>query len=122
MTTYSELVKIFREKNAKPKGGWRYESWADSASDEQQVARLPYGTQGTYDVPAQAPIPNWRDLIREEGVQVGQQVKEGGRIYDNRKYFKPGGLVEPGVTHYAKYPKKKGFVWDLDKKNLENLK
>ena len=30
MTTYSELVKIFREKNAKPKGGWRYTSWADS--------------------------------------------------------------------------------------------
>ena len=26
---------------------------------------------------------------------------EGGRVYDTRKYFKPGGLVEPGVTHYA---------------------
>ena len=25
----------------------------------------------------------------------------GGRIYDTRKYFKPGGLVEPGVTHYG---------------------
>jgi hypothetical protein len=25
----------------------------------------------------------------------------GGRVYDTRKYFKPGGLVEPGVTHYA---------------------
>ena len=23
----------------------------------------------------------------------------GGRVYDTRKYFKPGGLVEPGVTH-----------------------
>ena len=27
---------------------------------------------------------------------------EGGRVYDTRKYFKPGGLVEPGVTHYGK--------------------
>ena len=34
---------------------------------------------------------------------------EGGRVYDTRKYLqggrvglKPGGLVEPGVTHYAK--------------------
>ena len=25
----------------------------------------------------------------------------GGRVYDTRKYFKPGGLVEPGVTHYG---------------------
>ena len=48
------------------------------------------------------PMPNIQDLIREEGIQVGQQVKDGGRIYDTRKYFKPGGLVEPGVTHYAK--------------------
>ena len=30
---------------------------------------------------------------------------EGGRVYDTRKYFKPGGLVEPGVTHYAKEDK-----------------
>ena len=27
--------------------------------------------------------------------------KAGGPVYDTRKYFKPGGLVEPGVTHYA---------------------
>jgi hypothetical protein len=27
---------------------------------------------------------------------------QGGPVYDTRKYFKPGGLVEPGVTHYAK--------------------
>ena len=68
---------------------------------EQQVASLPYGTQGTYGVPEETPMPNIQDLIREEGVQVGPQVKDGGRIYDTRKYFKPGGLVEPGVTHYA---------------------
>ena len=70
---------------------------------EQQVAR--FGTQETYGAPEEIPMPNWRDLIREEGVQVGQQVKDGGRIYDTRKYFKPGGLVEPGVTHYGQKPR-----------------
>ena len=48
------------------------------------------------------PMPNIKDLLREEGIQVGQQVKDGGRIYDTRKYFKPGGLVEPGVMYYGK--------------------
>ena len=44
---------------------------------EQQVAKqIPqYGTQGTYGAPEEIPMPNWRDLIREEGVQVGPQVK-----------------------------------------------
>ena len=37
----------------------------------------------------------------------------GGRVG-----LKPGGLVEPGVTRYGDYPKKKGFVWDLDKKEF----
>ena len=63
---------------------------------EQQVARLPYGTSGTYGVPESEPMPNIPDLIREEGVQVGQQVKDGGRIYDTRKYFNRGQLVQPG--------------------------
>jgi len=26
---------------------------------------------------------------------------KGGSVYNTRKYFKPGGLVEPGVTHYG---------------------
>jgi hypothetical protein len=72
-------------------------------SIKQLAASLPYGTSGTYGAPEETPMPNWRDLIREEGVQVGPQVKEGGRVYDTRKYFKPGGLVEPGVTHYGKF-------------------
>ena len=42
---------------------------------------------------------------------------QGGRVG-----MKPGGLVEPGVVHYAKYPKKKGFVWDLDKKEFRKPK
>ena len=52
---------------------------------ETQVASLPYGTQGTYGPPEQIDMPNIQDLIREEGVQVGPQVKDGGRIYDTRK-------------------------------------
>ena len=41
---------------------------------------------------------------------------EGGRVYDTRKYLqggrvgmKPGGLVEPGVTHYGKYVRREGI-------------
>ena len=98
-----------------------------------------FGTQDTYGAPEElSPTPNWRDLIREEGVQVGEQVKassnplnipahmqhqmeggqltpeefyqnqsipiterpltgaEGGRVYDTRKYFSRGQLVQPG--------------------------
>ena len=46
--------------------------------ERQRVAR--FGTQETYSAPVQEPMPNWRDLIREEGVQVGEQVAQGGRI------------------------------------------
>jgi hypothetical protein len=86
----------------KPEVPWWEEKHEPGPWDEQQVAR--FGTQETYGAPEElSPMPNWRDLIREEGVQVGQQVKDGGRIYDTRKYFKPGGLVEPGVTRYGDY-------------------
>ena len=44
-----------------------------------------------------SPMPNIPDLLREEGIQVGEQVAEGGRVG-----LKPGGLVEPGVTHYGR--------------------
>ena len=82
---------------------------------EQQVAKqIPqFGIQGTYSAPEQIDMPNIQDLIREEGIQVGPQVKEGGRIYDTRKYFKPGGLVEPGVTHYATKDIKFGSGTDI---------
>ena len=40
---------------------------------------------------------------------------EGGRVYDTRKYFKPGGLVEPGVTHYGeKKPDVLGRVYKVE--------
>ena len=107
---------------------------------EQQVAGLQYGNQYTYGPYEEVPMPNIQDLIREEGIQVGPQVKDGGRIgfkhggswadwmsnhsdqmtfeeylqidmdkpihpinksaggriYDTRKYFSRGQLVQPG--------------------------
>ena len=69
----------------------------EDPSIKQLAASLPYGTQGTYGAPEETPMPNIQDLLREEGIQVGQQVKDGGRVG-----MKPGGLVAPGVTHYAK--------------------
>ena len=133
---------------------------------EQQVASATFGAGYAPGAPEETPMPNWRDLIREEGIQVGPQVKAprnekqvaglsesfpgtftsyndavsegfqgtreewlqqqsipqidrpftgqaGGRVYNTRKYFKPGGLVEPGVTHYATKVKgfEKGNVW-----------
>ena len=83
--------------------------------NDTQVARAPRSSPGH--IPFMAPelqedinpIPNTPDLLREEGIQVGQQVKDGGRIYDTKKYLqggrvglKPGGIVEPGVMYYAK--------------------
>ena len=52
--------------------------------ERQQVA------EGAF-APERMEMPNWRDLIREEGVQVGEQVAEGGRIG-----FDSGQLVQPG--------------------------
>ena len=45
-----------------------------------QTASFPhrYGTQDT-----EMPMPNIQDLIREEGIQVGPQVKDGGLIRQN---------------------------------------
>ena len=133
---------------------------APDPSFKQQVAR------GPAHVPFMAPelqenispMPNIPDLLREEGIQVGPQVKassikqqvasnplnipahmqhqldegqltpeefyqhqsipqserpltgaEGGRVQ-----YKPGGLVEPGVTHYATSPvKTKKFKYKI---------
>ena len=43
----------------------------------------------------------WQDYPTDDDIPSVQKVAEGGRIYDTRKYFKPGGLVEPGVEHYG---------------------
>ena len=48
-----------------------------------KTASLPYGTQGTYGAPEETSMPNIQDLIREEGIQVGPQVKDGGLIRQN---------------------------------------
>ncbi len=67
----------------------------EDPSIRQLATSNPYG----YSVadPELSPMPNIQDIIREEGIPVGPQVnKDGGRVG-----MKPGGLVEPGVTHYA---------------------
>ena len=71
---------------------------APDPSIKQLAKQIPqYGSPGTYGESFfEEDMPNIQDLIREEGIQVGQQVKDGGRVG-----MKPGGLVEPGVTHYA---------------------
>ena len=62
---------------------------------ETQVAR--FGTQETYGAPEElSPMRNWRDLIREEGIQVGEQVAEGGRIG-----FKHGGSWADWMSNHS---------------------
>ena len=68
--------------------------------NEQQVA------MGTGSV-----IPEEFDELSPREEQYYQQgpfstredflAAKGGSVYNTRKYFKPGGLVEPGVTHYG---------------------
>ena len=58
-------------------------------------------------------MPNIPDLLREEGIEVGEQVKDGGRID-----MKPGGIVEPGVVHYGK--KDKMTLVDLKKEGIKS--
>ena len=121
----------------------------EDPSIKQLAKHIPqYGIQETYGAPEEIPMPNWRDLIREEGVKVGPQVKDGGRIgfkhggswadwmsnhsdqmtfeeylqmdmdkpvhpinksAGGRVQYKPGGLVEPGVTHYGKFVRREGI-------------
>ena len=79
MESYEQLVKRFREKNSKPKTNWRYESWSGDTqpSEKKDPWYLwPYRQAQKWD----------KILGLEEGGRAG---------------MKPGGLVEPGVTHYA---------------------
>ena len=81
---------------------------------EQQVAGLSESFPGTFTSYQDAVYDGFQGT-REEWLQQ-QSIPQidrpftgqaGGRVYNTRKYFKPGGLVEPGVTHYAK---KTGFA------------
>ena len=87
MTTYSELVKRFREQNSKQsKTSWRYESWADSARDAQQVAeRSQWMEKPLEPAPWDKPETPWWE---EKHEPAPWDAKEGG-------------IVEPGVTHYG---------------------
>jgi len=165
MTTYSELVKRFREQNSKQsKTSWRYESWADSARDAQQVAeRSQWMEKPLEPAPWDKPeVPWWEEKhepapwdeqkmaglsesfpgtftsyndavsdgfqgTREEWLQQQSipQIErpltgaQGGRVYDTRQYFKPGGIVEPGVTHYSKDDE---LVYDRETKRMRKAR
>ena len=71
---------------------------------EQQVASAKFGEGYAPGAPEQIDMPNIQHIIREEGIQVGQQVKDGGRIYDTRKYFNGGQVGTPTgmVTEYGR--------------------
>ena len=84
---FQGTMEEFMQIQSIPQGDRPLTGKMDSSS-ESQVASLPYGTQGTYGAPEQIDMPNIQDLIREEGVQVGEQVAEGGRVG-----MKPGCLV-----------------------------
>ena len=61
--------------------------------DAQQVASLPYGTYGTQDTYRpyeERPMPNIQDLLREEGIQVGEQVRVPQNLGQR---YNIGGLV-----------------------------
>ena len=49
------------------------EQFVEDSKELQRVA------EGAF-APERIEMPNWRDLIREEGIQVGEQVAEGRRI------------------------------------------
>ena len=76
---------------------------------ETQVAGLSESFPGTYTSYQDAVYDGFQgtreEWLHQQSIQQKDRPftgKAGGRVYDTRKYFKPGGLVEPGVTHYAK--------------------
>ena len=98
MTAYSELVKSFRAKNSKPKTGWKYESWGNpkverlAASNPLNIpAHMQHQMEGGQLTP--------EEFYQNQSIPIAERPltgAEGGRVQ-----YKPGGLVEPGVTHYA---------------------
>ena len=107
MTTYSELVKRFREQNSKPKTSWRYESWADSARDEQQMAeRSQWMEKPLEPAPWDKPETPWWE---EKHEPAPWDAKEGGIVEPGvRIGFKDGTTVEE--TMKATEKKYKDFV------------
>ena len=91
MTAYSELVKKFREKNSKPKTGWKYESWGNS-----KVERL--ASNNPLNIPAHLQHQMEGGQLTPEEFYQNQSIP----IEDRPFTGKVGGLVEPGVTHYGK--------------------
>ena len=52
----------------------------------------------------QGTMEEW--LQQQSIPQTERPLAGGGSVYDTRKYFKPGGLVEPGVEYYARKKRK----------------
>ena len=69
---------------------------APDPSIKQLAKQIPqYGSPGTYGESFfEEDMPNIQDLIREEGIQVGQQVKDGGRVG-----FSTGGSTTPELKN-----------------------
>jgi hypothetical protein len=101
--------------------------------DEQQVAGLSESFPGTFTSYNDAVSDGFQGT-REEWLQQQSipQIErpltgaQGGRVYDTRQYFKPGGIVEPGVTHYATKTNAVEFYNKLvakafEKKNLSKV-
>ncbi len=75
---------------------------------EQQVAGLSESFPGTFtsynDAVSEGFQGTREEWLQQQSIpQIDRPFtgKAGGPVYDTRKYFKPGGLVEPGVTHYG---------------------
>jgi len=75
---------------------------------EQQVAGLSESFPGTFtsynDAVSEGFQGSKEEWLQQQSIpQIDRPFtgQAGGRVYDTRKYFKPGGLVEPGVTHYG---------------------
>ena len=73
---------------------------------EQQVAGLLESFPGTFTSYQDAVYEGFQgtqeEWLQQQSIpQIDRPFtgQAGGRVYDTRKYFKPGGLVEPGVTH-----------------------
>ena len=73
---FQGTMEEFMQIQSIPQGDRPLTGKIDS-SIKQQVAGI--GPNPTF-APQEIEMPNIQDLIREEGIQVGEQVAEGGRV------------------------------------------
>ena len=94
------------------------------------TAGLSLGEGDPFGAPERVPMPNIPDLLREEGVQVGEQVKDGGRIGFSkgtdavREYLstlEPGTEVQP-LELANKYKINRKHLYTILEKEFPQLK